>query len=169
MNTQATSQRVQRRESAPRSWGVRRGLLTPSESAGLPLLGGCLSCWPVLEASPGATARGQGYAGDGPPLRWQHGSFRPGRGFRASELRGRLRAKASLIAFPLDGKGAERLGQRSEEAGVQRVANPLARAWAGVRPSRRRPGAAGQPPAGRVECRTADLRPGGCSPPLWTS
>jgi len=32
-------------------------ILTAGESAGLPLLGECLCCWPVLEASPSATAR----------------------------------------------------------------------------------------------------------------
>ena len=56
-----------------------------------------------------------------------------------------------------------------EREGVQRI-NPLARVWAGVRPSGAGKESArsakkfgqGQPPAGRLRCRTADWRPGGC-------
>ena len=63
-------------------------------------------------------------------------------------------------------QGRARSGQRE---GVQRI-NPLARVWAGVRPSGAGKESArsakkfgqGQPPAGRLRCRTADWRPGGC-------
>ena len=76
------------------------------------------------------------------------------------------------------------LRERSEpelltERGSSEGDDPLARVWAGVRPrkngggcraaspagSRAEPGRRrprGQPPAGKVECRTADWRPGGC-------
>ena len=43
-----------------------------------------------------------------------------------------VRIKA--ISFPADGKGAERMGKRERE-GSPEGGSPLARAWAGVKPS----------------------------------
>ena len=79
----------------------------------------------------------------------------------AGEERGGSRAARS---WRVEGRAPS--GKRE---GVQRI-NPLARVWAGVRPSGAGKESArsaqnfgqGQPPAGRLRCRTTDWRPGGC-------
>ena len=87
MNTTSTSTRSgPDGHDAEASRGVRRGRLTPERSAGLPLLGECLCCWPVLEASPGWPARRSGTPLSAPGAGGGMGnSARPG--MRASEPR----------------------------------------------------------------------------------
>ncbi len=168
MNTASTGTlpRPQRRGSDLRSWGVRRGHLAPWELRGLAAPWGVKAgAWCVLRE--GVTKARPAAHGDtivsarGPVAAW---GIRPGRGFgRANFVHG---ASGESL-------NSQRSGERSPEV------NPLARVWAGVRPSkngggcraaspagsraepgRRRP--RGQPPAGKVECRSTDLRPGGC-------
>ena len=157
MNTTSTSACSGRdRHHAESSRGVRRGRLAPREVRvlaapwGVPLLLACFvgvtgpACRPAGQR---CQRRAGGYMGN---------SVRPG--MRASELRTlRERSEPELLT----------------ERGSPEGDDPLARVWAGVRPrkngggcraaspagSRAEPGRRrprGQPPAGKVECRTAD-------------
>ena|GEM_PF-5101788 len=71
----------------------------PAASWGVPLL---LAC--SVGVTKSRSAHGTPLSAPG---RWRRGSSARS-GIRASELRRKLRAEASLIAFPLYGKGAKR-------------------------------------------------------------
>ena len=154
MNTPTTSPRPQRRGSAMQSCGVSRGRLAPKRGLRVCRSFECHTCWPVVEASPSPFAARDTIVSTGPVAAW---AIRAGRGYwRANFVHS---GSASEPNPSFHGESPE--GD-----------DPLARVWAGARPSvssgeprarsARNFSPRGQPPAGNVECRATDLRPGGC-------